>query len=104
MRVTNLYEERFQAVLGKEEHRGFMTAFRDGKVAEDVKGHVEDLQWCTGIVLCYPTWWYSFPAILKVTQTGSLHDTCLGRVLCGSACDRPVNLNLCGSASQTSRL
>ncbi|CAN0472332.1 unnamed protein product, partial [Hapterophycus canaliculatus] len=65
VRVTNLYEEQFQAVLGREEHRGFMTAFRDGKVAEDVKGHVEDLQWCSGIVLCYPTWWYSFPAILK---------------------------------------
>ncbi|CAN0545281.1 unnamed protein product, partial [Ectocarpus sp. 8 AP-2014] len=42
-----------------------MTAFRDGQVAEDVKGHVDDLQWCSGLVLCYPTWWYSFPAILK---------------------------------------
>lgn len=66
MRVTNLYQEQFQAALGGQEHRGFMTAFRDGQVAEDVKGHVDDLQWCSGLVLCYPTWWYSFPAILKV--------------------------------------
>lgn len=67
MRVTNLYQEQFQAALGGQEHRGFMTAFRDGQVAEDVKGHVDDLQWCSGLVLCYPTWWYSFPAILKVS-------------------------------------
>ncbi|CAN0311432.1 unnamed protein product, partial [Ectocarpus fasciculatus] len=66
VRVTNLYQEQFQAALGGQEHRGFMTAFRDGQVAEDVKGHVDDLQWCSGLVLCYPTWWYSFPAILKV--------------------------------------
>ncbi|CAM9428489.1 unnamed protein product [Ectocarpus sp. 6 AP-2014] len=65
VRVTNLYQEQFQAALGGQEHRGFMTAFRDGQVAEDVKGHVDDLQWCSGLVLCYPTWWYSFPAILK---------------------------------------
>lgn len=66
VRVTNLYEETFQAALGGKEHRGFMTAFREGKVEDDVKSHVEDLQWCSGLVLCYPTWWYSFPAILKV--------------------------------------
>lgn len=64
--MTNLYHERFQAVMGTEEHRGFSTAFREGLVEQDVKGHAEDLQWCSGLVLCYPTWWYSFPAILKV--------------------------------------
>lgn len=64
--MTNLYEEQFQAALGEKEHRGFLTAFREGRVEEDLKGHVEDLQWCSGLVLCYPTWWYSFPAILKV--------------------------------------
>lgn len=67
VRVTNLYAEQFQPALGGQEHRGFLTAFRDGKVAEDMKSHVEDLQWCSGLVLCYPTWWYSFPAVLKVT-------------------------------------
>ncbi|CAM9368009.1 unnamed protein product [Pylaiella littoralis] len=65
VRVTNLYAEQFQPALGGQEHRGFLTAFRDGKVAEDMKSHVEDLQWCSGLVLCYPTWWYSFPAVLK---------------------------------------
>lgn len=69
VRVTNLYEDKFQAALGGKEHRGFMTAFREGKVEDDVKSHVEDLQWCSGLVLCYPTWWYSFPAILKVTSS-----------------------------------
>lgn len=64
--MTNLYEDKFQAALGGKEHRGFLTAFREGKVQDDVKSHVEDLQWCSGLVLCYPTWWYSFPAILKV--------------------------------------
>lgn len=68
VRVTNLYEDKFQAALGEKEHRGFMTAFREGKVEDDVKSHVEDLQWCSGLVLCYPTWWYSFPAILKVKK------------------------------------
>lgn len=66
--MTNLYEEQFQAALGGKEHRGFLTAFREGKVAEDVKSHVDDLQWCSALVLCYPTWWYSFPAVLKVNK------------------------------------
>ncbi len=64
--MTNLYEEQFQAALGENEHRVFLTAFRDGKVAKDVESHVDDLQWCSALVLCYPTWWYSFPAVLKV--------------------------------------
>ena len=66
VRLTNLYEENFQPAMSRAEHRGYMTAHRDGKLTEDVKGHVEDLLWCSGLVLCYPTWWYSFPAILKV--------------------------------------
>lgn len=68
VRVTNLYDEKFQPVLGAEEHRGFLTAFRDDRVPEDMKSHVDDLLWCSGLVLCYPTWWYSLPAILKVTM------------------------------------
>ena len=68
VRVTNLYDEKFQPVLGAEEHRGFLTAFRDDRVAEDMKSHVDNLLWCSGLVLCYPTWWYSLPAILKVTM------------------------------------
>lgn len=27
--------------------------------------HVEALQWAEGLILVYPTWWYSQPAILK---------------------------------------
>lgn len=72
VRVTNLYDEGFKAPLGAAEHRGYMTAFRDGRIESDLKGHVEDLQWCSGLVLCYPTWWYSFPAILKVTAVARL--------------------------------
>lgn len=66
VRVTNLYAEQFQPAMESAEHRGFLTAFGEGRVKDDVKGHVENLQWCSGLVLCYPTWWYSFPAILKV--------------------------------------
>lgn len=68
VRVTNLYDENFQPALGREEAKGFLTAFREDRVEEDVKGHVDNLLWCSGLVLCYPTWWYSFPAILKVTM------------------------------------
>ncbi|CAN0490666.1 unnamed protein product, partial [Scytosiphon promiscuus] len=66
VRVSNLYDEKFQPVLWGEEHRGFLTAFRENRLEEDMKAHVDNLLWCSGLVLCYPTWWYSFPAILKV--------------------------------------
>lgn len=65
VRVTNLYEENFEPRLGGPEHQTFLTAYRDGHVPEDIKTHIEDLQWCSGLCLVYPTWWYSFPAILK---------------------------------------
>ena len=66
----SLYDEQFQPVLDREEYRGFMTAYQDGKMSRDLNRHVEDLKWCSGLVLCYPTWWYSFPAILKVRDEG----------------------------------
>lgn len=66
VRVANLYEEGFQSVMGNQEHRAYLTAHRDGNMEEDIRPHVENLRWCSALVFCYPTWWYSFPAILKV--------------------------------------
>ena len=32
---------------------------------KDVASAVEDLRWCDSLVFIYPTWWFSFPAVLK---------------------------------------
>src|SRR5207237_5466387 len=57
-----LYAEGFDPVLTAGERRAYNTADPDlSAVAE----HVARLKAAEALVLCFPTWWYGMPAILK---------------------------------------
>lgn len=58
----DLYAEAFDPVLTASERRAYNSATPDlSAVAE----HVARLRAAEGLVLCFPTWWYGMPAILK---------------------------------------
>jgi putative NADPH-quinone reductase len=58
----DLYAEGFDPVLGAAERRAYNTPSPDlTRVAE----HVARLRAAEALVLCFPTWWYGMPAILK---------------------------------------
>lgn len=40
-------------------------AFEHGFQAQDIAGEQEKLQWADAVILQFPLWWYSMPAILK---------------------------------------
>lgn len=41
------------------------TAFEAGALTEDVKAEIEKLLWADVLILQFPLWWFSMPAILK---------------------------------------
>ncbi len=58
----DLYAEGFDPVLNAAERRAYNTPSPElGGVAD----HVARLRAADALVLCYPTWWYGMPAILK---------------------------------------
>ena len=58
----DLYAEGFDPVLSAAERRAYNTPSPDlAGVAE----HVARLRAAEALVLCFPTWWYGMPAILK---------------------------------------
>ena len=58
----DLYAEGFDPVLTADERRAYNTPAPDlSAVAE----HVARLRAADALVLCFPTWWYGMPAILK---------------------------------------
>lgn len=62
VRLTDLYAEGFDPVMGADERR----AYHDARANEvPVAAHLENLRWCEGLVFVYPTWWYGPPAMLK---------------------------------------
>ena len=58
----DLYAEHFQPVLTLVEREIY---YEVGPNLVDVEGYVERLRSAEGLVLCFPTWWYGMPAILK---------------------------------------
>ncbi|HKS89548.1 MAG TPA: NAD(P)H-dependent oxidoreductase [Stellaceae bacterium] len=58
----DLYAEGFDPVLTADERRTY-----NGPQPElgAVESHVERLRAAEALVLCFPTWWYGMPAILK---------------------------------------
>lgn len=63
VRTIDLHAEGFDPVMGAEERRAYDGA---GEPEDPVlRRHVDHLRWAEGIVLVYPTWWYSQPAMLK---------------------------------------
>lgn len=62
VRSLDLYAMGFDPVMRCEERRGYMER---GANAAHVAEHLEHLRWAEGLILVYPTWWYSLPAMLK---------------------------------------
>src|SRR6478672_5869903 len=58
----DLYAERFDPVLTPAERRAYNTPHPD---LSAVDTHVARLRAAEALVLCFPTWWYGMPAILK---------------------------------------
>jgi putative NADPH-quinone reductase len=61
-RLTDLYAEGFQPVLGRDELEGYLSCPEN---RAPVARHCDDLLWCDTLVFVYPTWWYGLPAMLK---------------------------------------
>src|SRR5467141_834530 len=58
----DLYAEGFDPVLSPAERRDYNTPSPE---LSGVASHVARLQAAGALVLCFPTWWYGMPAILK---------------------------------------
>ena len=58
----DLYAERFDPVLSREERLGYHEV--PGNQLP-LKRYVERLQWAEAIVFCFPTWCFGLPAMLK---------------------------------------
>ena len=58
----DLYAEEFQPVLTREERE---VHYNTGGNSASVASYVKRLQAADALVLCFPTWWYGMPAILK---------------------------------------
>jgi NAD(P)H dehydrogenase (quinone) len=58
----DLYAEEFQPVLTREERE---VHYNTGGNSAGVASYVQRLQAADALVLCFPTWWYGMPAILK---------------------------------------
>ncbi|RJF70466.1 NAD(P)H-dependent oxidoreductase [Rhodopseudomonas palustris] len=40
-------------------------AFKAGELTPDVQGEIDKLRWADAVILQFPLWWFSMPAILK---------------------------------------
>jgi NAD(P)H dehydrogenase (quinone) len=60
--LCDLYAEGFDPVLTPAERRAYNTAQPD---LAAVESYVARLRAAEALVLCFPTWWYGMPAILK---------------------------------------
>lgn len=60
--VKDLYSEGFDPVLSKPERESY---YQNKFDEYQVSGDIEQLKQAESLVLIFPTWWFSFPAILK---------------------------------------
>lgn len=60
--LCDLYAESFDPVLTAAERRAYNTSSPDLSAVEP---HVARLRAAEALVVCFPTWWYGMPAILK---------------------------------------
>jgi putative NADPH-quinone reductase len=61
--VRDLCAEGFRAAMSADEHRAYET---DQPVLDPtVQSHIDDLRRAELLVVVYPTWWSSLPAVLK---------------------------------------
>lgn len=62
VRLTDLYGEKFEPVMGAEEWAGY---HQPGDNEAPVVDHLANLRWAEALVFVYPTWWFGLPAMLK---------------------------------------
>jgi NAD(P)H dehydrogenase (quinone) len=60
--ATDLYREGFAPAMTEHERRTYMGNDYDFSA---VASYVETLKKVDGVILCYPHWWFSMPAVLK---------------------------------------
>jgi putative NADPH-quinone reductase len=60
--IEDLYADHFDPVLSIEERASYYSESYD---ASKISDQVKRLQAAEALVLLFPTWWFSFPAILK---------------------------------------
>ncbi len=60
--VEDLYAEKFEPVLTAVERESYYSGSYD---SSNTSEQVERLQEAEALVLLFPTWWFSFPAMLK---------------------------------------
>lgn len=60
--VEDLCGNEFAPALTEEERASYYGQTYEGA---DVQAEIERLQTAEGLVLCFPTWWFGFPAVLK---------------------------------------
>ena len=60
--VQDLYQMSFNAELTKQERASYYTAHYNNQAIQNETARLQDAD---GLVLCFPTWWFNFPAILK---------------------------------------
>ena len=59
---TDLYREGFQPAMTERERRTYMDMSYDKSA---VAGYAKTLKEVEGVILCFPHWWFSMPAMLK---------------------------------------
>ncbi|MFO1082068.1 MAG: NAD(P)H-dependent oxidoreductase [Reyranellaceae bacterium] len=60
--ATDLYRDGFDPAMTERERRTYMGNDYDRSA---VAAYVETLRSVDGVILCYPHWWFSMPAVLK---------------------------------------
>ncbi len=60
--ATDLYREQFDPAMSVRERRSYYTSPYDDTMVSD---HTALLRRVNGIILCFPHWWFSMPAMLK---------------------------------------
>jgi putative NADPH-quinone reductase len=60
--ATDLYREGFAPAMTEHERRTYMGNDYDFSA---VASYVETLKKIEGLILCYPHWWFSMPAVVK---------------------------------------
>ncbi len=77
VRISDLYALRWKAVVNRQDFPGLTPAerlrvpvasgdaFANGALTEDVVAEQDKLLWADALILAFPLWWFSMPAILK---------------------------------------
>lgn len=77
VQVSDLYAMQWKAALDADDNtdrqpgvrfeasQDSARAFKNGTQSRDIELEQEKLRWADGVILQFPLWWYSMPAILK---------------------------------------